>query len=107
MGKCPHDPRELKGEPIGMYHCPVCGEMVIAGLPHEPKRRTAMDREKVEAIIAEVRLLDGAVEWRAACDEIMDRVRDRESNIGKIESLPNGPCKRCSGKEVRGPQLID
>lgn len=66
-----------------------------------------MDREKVEAIIAEVRLLDGAVEWRAACDEIMDRVRDRESNIGKIESLPNGPCKRCSGKEVRGPQLID
>ena len=63
-----------------------------------------MDREKVEAIIAEVRLLDGAVEWRAACDEIMDRVRN---NIGEILDIPNGPCKRCSGKEVRGPQLID
>ena len=36
--KCPHDPQELKGEPIGMYHCPVCGEMVIAGLPHEPEK---------------------------------------------------------------------
>lgn len=31
---CPHDPRVLLGEPIGMYHCPECGEMVIAGLPH-------------------------------------------------------------------------
>lgn len=31
---CPHDPRELVGQAIGMYHCPVCGEMVLAGFPH-------------------------------------------------------------------------
>lgn len=31
---CPHDPRKLAGAPIGQYHCPVCGEMVIAGLEH-------------------------------------------------------------------------
>jgi hypothetical protein len=31
--------------------------------------------EFIEAIIAEVRMLDNAVEWRAACDEIMDRLR--------------------------------
>ena len=35
--QCGHDPRELKGLPIGMYHCPECGEMVIAGLPHYPE----------------------------------------------------------------------
>jgi hypothetical protein len=32
--KCSHDPRELKGHPIGMYHCPECGEMVVAGIEH-------------------------------------------------------------------------
>ena len=31
--QCPHDPRETTG-PIGMYHCPECGEMVLAGLVH-------------------------------------------------------------------------
>lgn len=30
---CKHDPRETKG-PIGMYHCPECGQMVIAGIEH-------------------------------------------------------------------------
>lgn len=32
--KCIYDPREMSGLPIGMFHCPECGEMVIAGLPH-------------------------------------------------------------------------
>ena len=31
--KCPHDPRETTGA-IGMYHCPECGEMVLAGIAH-------------------------------------------------------------------------
>lgn len=31
--KCSHDPRNTTGA-IGMYHCPECGEMVIAGFPH-------------------------------------------------------------------------
>ena len=30
---CEHDPRETTG-PIGMYHCPDCGEMVVAGMEH-------------------------------------------------------------------------
>lgn len=32
--KCPYDPREMSDQPIGMFHCPLCGEMVIAGMPH-------------------------------------------------------------------------
>lgn len=31
---CPHDPKKRLGSPIGMYHCPVCGEMVVAGYDH-------------------------------------------------------------------------
>ena len=34
---CTHDPRELAGQPIGMYHCPDCGEMVVAGMEHTPR----------------------------------------------------------------------
>jgi hypothetical protein len=35
---CPGKPEDLKGQPIGMYHCEFCGEMQIAGLPHlEPQ----------------------------------------------------------------------
>lgn len=34
MTKCPFDPMTLKGEPLGMLHCPECGEMILAGVPH-------------------------------------------------------------------------
>ena len=30
---CKHKP-ELQSGPIGMYHCPDCGTMVLAGSPH-------------------------------------------------------------------------
>lgn len=31
---CTFDPTVYAGAPIGMFHCPDCGEMVIAGLAH-------------------------------------------------------------------------
>lgn len=31
---CGEKPERLKGQPIGQYHCPDCGAMVLAGLPH-------------------------------------------------------------------------
>lgn len=31
---CSYDPNTLKGQPIGMFHCPECGEMVLAGQDH-------------------------------------------------------------------------
>ena len=30
---CAYDPSKVVG-PIGMFHCPNCGEMVVAGCPH-------------------------------------------------------------------------
>lgn len=30
----PWEPQQLTGQPIGQYHCPYCGSMVIAGIPH-------------------------------------------------------------------------
>ena len=32
--ECTFDPTVYAGQPIGMFHCPECGEMVLAGLPH-------------------------------------------------------------------------
>ena len=34
VGRCSYDPKQLFGEPIGMFHCPECGEMVVAGMDH-------------------------------------------------------------------------
>lgn len=31
---CPHDPRVMHGAALGMYHCPDCGAMVLAGYQH-------------------------------------------------------------------------
>lgn len=31
---CNERPEQLKGAPIGQYHCPDCGAMLLAGLPH-------------------------------------------------------------------------
>lgn len=31
---CEEQPILLAGMPIGMYHCPNCGMMVVAGMPH-------------------------------------------------------------------------
>jgi hypothetical protein len=31
---CNEKPEDLKGAPIGQYHCPDCGAMVLAGVPH-------------------------------------------------------------------------
>lgn len=31
---CSEKPEKLLGAPIGMYHCPECGAMLIAGLKH-------------------------------------------------------------------------
>ena len=33
---CSEDPALLTGQPIGQYHCPLCGMMVVAGFPHPP-----------------------------------------------------------------------
>ena len=38
---CSFDPKKYDGQPIGMFHCPDCGDMVLAGLDHP-------DYEKVE-----------------------------------------------------------
>lgn len=30
----PWEPQQLLGVPLGMYHCPFCEAMVVAGVPH-------------------------------------------------------------------------
>lgn len=33
---CRERPELLAGRPVGQYHCPQCGCMVLAGMPHLP-----------------------------------------------------------------------
>lgn len=43
-GECQGHPEMLCGAPLGMCHCDVCGEMVMAGMPHP----TEADIQKAE-----------------------------------------------------------
>ena len=55
---CPHDPAPYRGLPMGMYHCPECGAMVLAGMEHpsdEDVRATGMDAYK-EQVAADERI---------------------------------------------------
>lgn len=41
---CAEKPEKLQGAPIGMYHCPDCGAMVLAGLPHPTLCKRCIER---------------------------------------------------------------
>jgi hypothetical protein len=45
---CPFDPIPYANMPLGMFHCPLCSEMVIAGMAH-PKPFNDEDFEEVHA----------------------------------------------------------
>lgn len=35
-GECPNPVEHLLDVPLGMFHCGLCGTMVVAGCPHGP-----------------------------------------------------------------------
>lgn len=41
---CAERPEQFKGMPLGMYHCPDCGAMVLAGVEHPQICRRCLDR---------------------------------------------------------------
>ena len=41
---CAEKPELLLGQPIGQYHCPDCGAMVMAGMKHFELCRRCIDR---------------------------------------------------------------
>ena len=45
---CAEKPEKLAGAPIGMYHCPDCGAMVLAGLPHFELCKRCIERKHPE-----------------------------------------------------------
>jgi len=42
---CSEKPENLLGQPIGMYHCPDCGAMIMAGIPHPLMCKMCIDRK--------------------------------------------------------------
>ena len=50
MSNCAYDPRIIPPEaPIGMFHCPECGEMVLAGMEH-PSDLTEEDYQLLDRL---------------------------------------------------------
>jgi hypothetical protein len=46
---CAEKPERRAGEPIGMYHCPDCGAMVMAGMQHPPLCADCIERAQLDA----------------------------------------------------------
>ncbi len=42
---CAEKPEVLIGQPIGQYHCPDCGAMVIAGIKHFELCKKCIERK--------------------------------------------------------------
>lgn len=45
---CQEKPELLAGKPIGQYHCPDCGAMVLAGMKHPDMCKRCIDRAHPE-----------------------------------------------------------
>lgn len=42
---CAEKPERLVNVPLGMYHCPDCGAMIVAGMPHFDLCQLCIDRK--------------------------------------------------------------
>jgi len=42
---CKEKPELLAGAPLGQYHCPDCGAMVMAGIPHPTVCKRCLNKE--------------------------------------------------------------
>ena len=63
----PWDPQQLKGAPLGQYHCPYCGSMVMAGQEHLDYRLQSV-AEAIQAHFARVvQPADGDPRFAAWC----------------------------------------
>lgn len=45
---CDEKPERWVNAPLGMYHCPDCGAMLVAGMQHPELCRLCMDRQHPE-----------------------------------------------------------
>jgi len=122
---CAHKPEELLGEPIGQYHCPDCGAMVLAGAPHPPLCKLCLDRKHpdfdppadpvaafVEAVVAVDRraftstaeIMSAAREWCAENGELTFGPRQLAAQLKRrrgVQPHSNGQRRGWRGIKLR------
>lgn len=54
---CPFDPTIYKDSPMGMFHCPWCGEMQMAGMAHLPGQYIETDEEEYAELVENMKYL--------------------------------------------------
>lgn len=82
--KCKHDPRTMAGKPIGMYHCPGCGVMQIAGRKHISQADMDIAEDRMQAEI------DG------------DKQAAEQAAIEAAKEPKRGSCAICGEVEIEG-----
>lgn len=59
---CLEKPERLAGQPIGQYHCPYCGMMLIAGLPHDEPDEDNPDYELLKELEPALQITEAEAE---------------------------------------------
>nr|DAF93458.1 MAG TPA: hypothetical protein [Myoviridae sp. ctshb19] len=80
-GECQGHPEMLAGAPLGMCHCDVCGEMVMAGMPHP----TEADIERAEQEMMEQSMAQQAREKEEWFQKVWAKVETEYVAYGKLE----------------------
>ena len=81
--ECNEKPENLLGAPTGMYHCPDCGEMVLAGLPHPYLCEKCTDEaQDLKNALGQTVHLSGGLDENIGCEQI------KALNIYQISSSP-------------------
>lgn len=116
----------MKGQPIGMYHCPECGEMVLAGVDPAPlcqhkagaqimeiaSNQSAPDQKRpaLEAIVRRIDELETedhrAVPFEEvrALQELAQRALQSEDECKHLCGLVNGYCIDCNTHPTPTPR---
>ena len=76
MITCTYDPSKIVG-PIGQFHCPLCGEMVVAGCPHpDYDRLNHLTEEDIKVIRGETK--NETKSTSPYCNEIIEKMKERK-----------------------------
>lgn len=100
---CTEKPENFAGAPLGMYHCPDCGAMVVAGMLHPELCQICIQRVHpgFDEVTATERLHYNGHEVMRTCREIEVLACRIAAEFSRVSSEPNALVVSVSGQSLQ------
>ena len=105
--KCSFDPMIYKDAPMGMFHCPECGEMQLAGLPHLDSSENAIRGPICEYTLTFRLKVYKDDEIVVICNEVPETVTQGKNIIDALTNAVDALEEAFAGRKRRGEKLLD